>query len=29
MDFFTAHMWEIFFGLVAAGALALCKYLHS
>lgn len=29
MDFFTAHMWEIFFGLVAAGALAFCKYLHS
>lgn len=29
MDFFVAHMWEIFFGLIAAGALAFCKYLHS
>lgn len=29
MEFFINHMWEIFFGLVAAGALAFCKYLHS
>lgn len=29
MDFFVAHMWEILFGLIAAGALAFCKYLHS
>lgn len=29
MDFFINHMWEIFFGLVAAGALAFCKYLHG
>ena len=29
MEFFINHMWEIFFGLVAAGALAFCKYLHG
>lgn len=27
--FLADHLVEIFFGLVAAGALAFCKYLHS
>lgn len=26
-EFFISHLWEIFFGLVSAGALAFCKYL--
>ena len=29
MGFFAAHLWEVFFGLIAAGSLAFCKYLHS
>lgn len=28
-SFLANHLIEIFFGLVAAGALAFCKYLHS
>lgn len=27
--FITKHLVEIFFGLLSAGALAFCKYLHS
>lgn len=27
--FIAEHLVEIFFGLVSAGALAFCKYLHS
>ena len=27
--FVTEHLFEIFFGLVSAGALAFCKYLHG
>ena len=27
--FIAEHLIEIFFGLVSAGALAFCKYLHS
>ena len=26
-DFIVSHLWEIFFGLLSAGALAFCKYL--
>lgn len=26
-DFIASHLWEIFFGLLSAGALAFCKYL--
>lgn len=29
LTFVTEHLVEIFFGLVSAGALAFCKYLHS
>lgn len=29
MNFFINHLWEIFFGLIAAGALGFCKYLNS
>ena len=29
MEFLAAHLVEIFFGLVSAGALAFCKYFHS
>lgn len=29
LTFITEHLVEIFFGLVSAGALAFCKYLHS
>ena len=29
LTFIGEHLIEIFFGLVAAGALAGCKYLHS
>lgn len=29
LTFITEHLIEIFFGLVSAGALAFCKYLHS
>ena len=29
MGFFAAHLWEVFFGLIAAGSLAFCKYLHN
>ena len=28
MDFIVEHLIEILFGLIAAGALAFCKYLH-
>lgn len=28
LTFVTEHLVEIFFGLVSAGALAFCKYLH-
>lgn len=28
-EFFLNHVIEIIFGLIAAGALAFCKYLHS
>ena len=27
--FIAEHLVEIFFGLVSAGALAFCKYLHG
>jgi hypothetical protein len=27
--FIAEHLVEIFFGLVSAGTLAFCKYLHS
>ena len=26
-EFLVSHLWEIFFGLLSAGALAFCKYL--
>ncbi len=26
-EFIVSHLWEIFFGLLSAGALAFCKYL--
>lgn len=26
-SFIASHLWEIFFGLLSAGALAFCKYL--
>lgn len=26
-EFIISHLWEIFFGLLSAGALAFCKYL--
>ena len=26
-EFLLSHLWEIFFGLLSAGALAFCKYL--
>jgi hypothetical protein len=26
-EFLISHLWEIFFGLLSAGALAFCKYL--
>jgi hypothetical protein len=26
-EFIISHLWEIFFSLLAAGALAFCKYL--
>jgi len=29
LTFITEHLVEIFFGLVSAGALAFCKYLHG
>lgn len=29
LTFVTEHLVEILFGLVSAGALAFCKYLHS
>lgn len=29
LTFVTEHLVEIFFGLVSAGALAFCKYLHG
>lgn len=29
MEFLAAHLLEIIFGLIAAGALAFCKYLGS
>ena len=29
MEFLEAHLVEIFFGLVSAGLLGFCKYLHS
>lgn len=29
LTFVTKHLLEIFFGLVSAGALAFCKYLHN
>ena len=29
LTFVTEHLVEIFFGLVSAGALGLCKYLHN
>lgn len=29
LTFITEHLVEILFGLVSAGALAFCKYLHS
>lgn len=28
LTFITEHLVEIFFGLISAGALAFCKYLH-
>lgn len=28
-SFLASHLVEILFGLIAAGALAFCKYLHS
>lgn len=29
LTFVTEHLVEIFFGLISAGALAFCKYLHG
>lgn len=29
LTFVTEHLIEIFFGLVSAGALGFCKYLHN
>lgn len=29
LEFITTHLLEIIFGLISAGALAFCKYLHS
>ena len=29
LTFITEHLVEIFFGLVSAGALTFCKYLHG
>lgn len=29
VEFFAEHLLEIFFGLLSAGALALCKHFHS
>lgn len=29
LAFIAENLWEIFFGLVSAGALAFCKHLHS
>ena len=29
LDFIATHLLEIIFGLISAGALAFCKYLHS
>ena len=29
LTFVTEHLVEIFFGLVSAGALGFCKYLHN
>lgn len=29
MNFFVENLWEIIFGLIAAGALGGCKYFHS
>lgn len=28
-EFLSSHLVEIIFGLISAGALAFCKYLHS
>lgn len=29
LEFIATHLLEIIFGLISAGALAFCKYLHS
>lgn len=29
LEFITQHLLEIIFGLISAGLLAFCKYLHS
>ena len=29
MNFFVENLWEIIFGLIAAGALGVCKYFHG
>ena len=29
LEFITTHLLEIIFGLISAGALAFCKYLHN
>jgi hypothetical protein len=29
LGFITEHLIEIFFGLISAGALGFCKYMHS
>ena len=29
LAFIAENLWEIFFGLVSAGALAFCKHLHG
>ena len=29
LEFLAEHLIEIFFGLVSAGALGFCKYMHT
>jgi hypothetical protein len=29
LTFITENLWEIFFGLISAGALGFCKHLHN